>query len=183
MIAMIITFRKSNNISLEHQVCTYGSGRGGGKKKLPSPLLNFLLCSLPTGTDWIPQGIDTVTKILIRLQVMTFVYQHITTNTQLKISPPKLQERGEHIVQDKTAMKDDILYSAYMYLLGTAVARWLRYCATNRKVAGLIPSGVTGIFHWHNPSNRTVALGSTQPVHKADNLTTILCHCHVIWEP
>jgi len=30
---------------------------------------------------------------------------------------------------------------------GTAVAQWLRCCATNRKVAGLIPDGITGIFH------------------------------------
>jgi hypothetical protein len=27
------------------------------------------------------------------------------------------------------------------------VAQWLRYCATNQKVAGLIPDGVTGIFY------------------------------------
>ena len=32
---------------------------------------------------------------------------------------------------------------------GTAVAQWLRCCATNRNVAGSIPAGVTGIFHWH----------------------------------
>ena len=30
---------------------------------------------------------------------------------------------------------------------GTAVAQWLRCCATNRKVAGSIPDGATGIFH------------------------------------
>ena len=29
----------------------------------------------------------------------------------------------------------------------TAVAQWLRRCATNWKVAGSIPDGVTGIFH------------------------------------
>ena len=29
---------------------------------------------------------------------------------------------------------------------GTAVAQWLRCCATNRKVAGLIPAGVSGFF-------------------------------------
>jgi hypothetical protein len=40
----------------------------------------------------------------------------------------------------------------------------LRYCATNRKVAGSIPGGVIRIFHWHNPSDRTMPLGSTQPV-------------------
>jgi hypothetical protein len=44
------------------------------------------------------------------------------------------------------------------------VAQWLRYCATNPKVAGSIPDSVVGIFHWHNPSDRTVALGSTQPL-------------------
>jgi len=47
---------------------------------------------------------------------------------------------------------------------GTAVAQWLRCCATNRKFAGSIPDGVTGIFHWHNLSDRTMALGSTQPL-------------------
>ena len=34
--------------------------------------------------------------------------------------------------------------------------------ATSRKVAGSIPDGVIGIFHWHNPSGRIIALGSTQ---------------------
>ena len=44
----------------------------------------------------------------------------------------------------------------------TAVAQWLRCCATNRKDAGSIPDGVIGIFHWHNPPDRTIALGPTQ---------------------
>ena len=30
---------------------------------------------------------------------------------------------------------------------GTAVAQWLRCCATNWNVAGSIPAGVIGIFH------------------------------------
>ena len=46
----------------------------------------------------------------------------------------------------------------------TAVAQWLRCCATNRKVNGSIPDAVIGIFHLHNPSVRTMALGSTQPL-------------------
>ena len=33
-----------------------------------------------------------------------------------------------------------------------------------RRFAGSIPDGVIGIFHWHNPSGRTVALESTQPL-------------------
>jgi len=35
---------------------------------------------------------------------------------------------------------------------------------TSRKVAGSIPNDVIGIFHWHNPSGRTMALGLTQPL-------------------
>jgi hypothetical protein len=41
---------------------------------------------------------------------------------------------------------------------------WLRHCATSWNVAGLIPDGVTGIFHWHNPPSRTRAPGLTQPL-------------------
>jgi hypothetical protein len=44
------------------------------------------------------------------------------------------------------------------------VVQWLRHSATNWKVAGSIPDGFIGIFHWHNPSSRTMALGSTQPL-------------------
>ena len=33
--------------------------------------------------------------------------------------------------------------------MGTAVAQWVRCCATNRKVAGSIPVGVFGIFGLH----------------------------------
>jgi hypothetical protein len=83
--------------------------------------------------------------------------------------------------------------------LGTAVATWLRYCATNQKVSGSISGGVMEFFIDINPSDRTMAVGSTQPltemstgsiswgkilpVHKTDNLTTILCLCQEIWEP
>jgi len=77
----------------------------------------------------------------------------------------------------------------YWSVLGHAVAQMVE--ATSRKVAGSIPNGVNGIFYWHNPSGRTMALGSTQPltemstrnifkgerrpVRKADNLTTFMC--------
>jgi len=43
-----------------------------------------------------------------------------------------------------------LLLNTYcLYKGGTAVAQWLRCCATNRKVAGSIQAGVIGIFHWH----------------------------------
>jgi hypothetical protein len=67
---------------------------------------------------------------------------------------------------------------------GTWWCSWLRHCATSRKVASSIPDDAIVIFHWHNPSGRTMALGSTQPltemsttwpVRMADNLTTFMC--------
>jgi hypothetical protein len=48
--------------------------------------------------------------------------------------------------------------------LGTAVAQWLRYCATNQKVAVSISDGVMEFFIDMNPSDRSMALGSTQPL-------------------
>jgi hypothetical protein len=41
---------------------------------------------------------------------------------------------------------------------------WLRHRATSREGAGSIRDGAIGIFHSHNPTGRTVALGSTQPL-------------------
>jgi hypothetical protein len=41
-------------------------------------------------------------------------------------------------------MKTDLHSLSY---LAPAVSQWLRYCVTNRKVAGSIPDDVIGIFH------------------------------------
>ena len=38
-------------------------------------------------------------------------------------------------------------FTIILLFVWTAVSRWLRCCATNRKVAGSIPGGVIGIFH------------------------------------
>ena len=66
--------------------------------------------------------------------------------------------------------------------------------ATSQKVTGSIPDGVIGIFHWHKPSGRYIALGSIQPVTDistrniswAENLTIfkyrLSCHLET-WEP
>ena len=39
-----------------------------------------------------------------------------------------------------------VLKTYKIYIQHTAVAQWLRCCATNRKVAGSIPAGVSGFF-------------------------------------
>jgi len=38
----------------------------------------------------------------------------------------------------------------YVYCWGDCGAQWLRSCITNQKVAGSIPDGVIGIFHWQS---------------------------------
>jgi hypothetical protein len=45
--------------------------------------------------------------------------------------------------------------------IGGAVVEALRYKPEGR---GIDSDGVIGIFHLHNPSGRTMALGSTQPL-------------------
>ena len=57
-----------------------------------------------------------------------------------------------------------VVISTLKLWVETSVAQWLRCGATNRKVSGSITGGVIGIFHWHNTSDRTMALGSTQPL-------------------
>ena len=52
--------------------------------------------------------------------------------------------------------------AAYVFFLSFLFS--CPFYATNRQVAGSIPDGVIEIFQWHNPSGRTMALGSTQPL-------------------
>ena len=72
-------------------------------------------------------------------------------------------------------------------------------CATSRTVPESIPSGVTGFFNNIFPSDRTMALGSTQPLVKMSTrnipggkggrcvrLTTsppLRAECQEMWEP
>jgi hypothetical protein len=82
--------------------------------------------------------------------------------------------------------------------VGHAVAQLVE--ALLQKVAGSIPEGVIGFFHWHNPSRCAITLGFAQPLTEMSTrnnflrveggryggLTTLppLCaDCFEIWEP
>ena len=71
-------------------------------------------------------------------------------------------------VQFVTILRNNPNYYCFNHITflqkGTRWRSWLGHCATSRKVAGSIPDGVTGIFHRHNPSGRTMNLGLTQPL-------------------
>ena len=43
-------------------------------------------------------------------------------------------------------LREMVILKRILNKQGTAVAQWLRCCATNRKVAGSIPAGVIGFF-------------------------------------
>jgi hypothetical protein len=47
---------------------------------------------------------------------------------------------------------------------GYAVAQFVEALRYKSEGRGFIPDGVIGMFHWHNPSSRTMALGSSQPL-------------------
>jgi hypothetical protein len=59
---------------------------------------------------------------------------------------------------------DPWIWRQYTLLKRTVVAQWLRYCATHQKVTGSIPDSAMEFFIDINPSDRTMALGSTQPL-------------------
>jgi hypothetical protein len=85
--------------------------------------------------------------------------------------------------------RNKYLWKMYAQHRGTGERSWLGHYATNRKVAGWIPDEVIEFFNLPNPSSRTMALVSTQPVtemstrnlpegtgrpaRKTDNLTII----------
>jgi hypothetical protein len=90
-----------------------------------------------------------------------------------------------------------ITVSPLCYLVSVQDKRWCRWL---RHCAGSTPDGVIGIFHWHNPSIHTLALGLTRPLTEMNNwniswggkdsrcirLTTLppsCAECLEIWEP
>ena len=85
-----------------------------------------------------------------------------------QVSPPKPcmhLSSSPYVPHAPPSWRTQEHFNFYMCaVLRTALAQWLRCCATNRNVAGSIPDGVIGIFYWYNLSNRTMALESTQPL-------------------
>jgi len=81
---------------------------------------------------------------------------------RLHLQPPCLQTCGLNL---NTDMVCDWLLTVPLLDISNLLSvghRDLRHCATRREVAVSIPSGVNGIFHWNNPSGRTMVLGSNQ---------------------
>jgi hypothetical protein len=97
-------------------------------------------------------------------------------------------------------MQGAVLRICILLIRGTQWCSWLRHCTRKWKVASLIPDSLIGIFHWCNPLNRSMALGSTPPLTEMSTrniswggkgsqylgLTTLspsCANCPKIWEP
>ena len=61
-------------------------------------------------------------------------------------------------------IRRSIIYLYKRDSFGIRLRGLLRNCATSLQIAGSIPGGIIWILQWLNPSDRTMALGSTQPL-------------------
>jgi len=80
--------------------------------------------------------------IVLLQQFYTYVFKIHTDSYECYVTQHsnKLTAVGLNITQDR-------IQNNLSTCNRVAVAQWLRYSATNRKVAGSIPAGVNGIFH------------------------------------
>jgi len=110
--------------------------------------------------------------------------------------PDDLLTNSVKLKSSKNTVADDYFKCVLPCFGGTRWRSRLRHCAASRKIVSSIPDSVAGIFHWQNPSDRTMSLGSTQPltemstiggkVGRCVGLTTLppsCADCHEIWEP
>ena len=86
-------------------------------------------------------------------QVLALTYTRLASSNNLYMRHNTCV--SDHKLSSYCIVASYILHFYIYIYMGIAVAQWLRCCATNRKIAGSIPAGVTGSF---------MALGSTQPL-------------------
>jgi hypothetical protein len=59
----------------------------------------------------------------------------------------RISIQSTKVIMSLITQRNGFIFKGYFMTRGTAVAQWLRSCATNRKVAGSNPAGVTVNFH------------------------------------
>jgi hypothetical protein len=92
---------------------------------------------------------------------LTFVFQGFT-----KLSICECETVAYKLIVCWILLESGLVNKCILYLhsWGTRWHSWLTHCATNRKVAGSISDGVTGIFYWRNPSGCDMDLRLTWPL-------------------
>ena len=83
------------------------------------------------------QSVNSLSDFENRFQEMTLLAGPFT----------RVDSALAYLLSSHTSKITELIYTYCIFiLLGTAVVQWLRCCATNRKVAGSIPAGVSGFF-------------------------------------
>ena len=133
----------------------------------------YFTCSLYLLLLSLPFSFHSALYLLPALRLLLFFSLHLfyiaDTDTQRNEWPLLVTLRYENAGSNHSLISPNIICKQIFYNVmynpgGPRWRSWLRHWATSQKVAGAIPDGVIGIFHWHNPSGRTMALGSTQPL-------------------
>ena len=117
----------------------HGSRRGWGASVTPRPLFNPRKDPVPIIQEagWAPEPVWTGAENLAPIGIRFRTVQPVASRYTDYATPPT------------SGGVDNSKFREYSKIVRIAVAQWLRRCATNRKVAGSIQTGFTGIFHWH----------------------------------
>jgi hypothetical protein len=106
------------------------------------------------------RSVNFVKFRLILRPAKSLIFIKLVTHVVLKMG---FQEKKKYIFDVRSQVNYCKKSQRMCWVSCTRWRSWLRHCATSRKVAVSIPDVATEIFHWLNPSGRTMALGSTQP--------------------
>ena len=150
----------------------------------PTSHMCQLSCNLEASTSWNPQGLS--------MPVMGLLYllQHTNENTVWYCSHEPIY--CNHTITAVWVLPSHSTYDTFIenlivvlninsyfttiphYTQGTQWCSWLWQCATSQ-VTSLIPNGVRGVFHWHNPSGCTMAL-------RFDSASNTMRTGNIVWE-
>jgi hypothetical protein len=112
--------------------------------------------------------------LAIRDYILLVIYLLLIHVPLFKLSETKLILFCMHVGVPRRFL----VFISLLSYRGTRWRSWLRHCTTSRKVMVSIPDVVIAIFHWHNPSGRTMALGSTQPLTEISTRNIAIFHWH-----
>ena len=117
--------------------CKWKQSNWKGKRLLSTFILYIYTIQSSSGSQALPRGGN------VHFSLTTAQAQSNDGNLQVVFKTSNLPKKRRHARKYTSTY---VSITAGTLPLGTAVAQWLRCCATNRKVAGSIPAGVSGFF-------------------------------------
>jgi hypothetical protein len=147
----LIAARDSSGPLTAWAVCRYyqkdGKGRRGSSRKLGTRLLGVSACCAP---EW-----QTATAVRL-LSWHAYPLHSLNAQDFCFATCWQIWQKG----RDQQT-KLNLTATSVLSLIVNWICNITFFLS---RTAGSIPDGVTGFFNWHNPSSRTMVLGSTQPL-------------------